>query len=424
MSSSPKLEFRHLVVDFASLMSISNYCSQKGKFFLVAVILLFATVASEAKRGKHRDHHNHRSQEREDSRSRSRSWESRSRESGSRESGSRESGSRESGSSESDESSEDALPQCYNCDGKTNEECNANVETCLSSQFVSVTYKIALSSAQITSLITVPDYSDQWQLGQPDGPGGRETQCPEETQCPVGPQGPPGPRGPPGLPGVSVQGDPGAPGLDGRPGEPGERGSAGLPGQDGSPGPKGDRGSSGIPGIPGRPGTTGPRGDPGSSNCPLCRPECTRVVAFSANAFDVEQESEDAITVGFPTSSTTSNIGGGLHATGVFTAPMSGAYFFHVTTRANGNGATPLLFYKGNDVIMITGRSDVDAVGPYPVGTNSMLVELMAGESVQLKIKPKKSGFFSSIISDVTSSPTDVTFVGYRVAGCLEQSGN
>lgn len=199
MSSSPKLEFRHLVVDFASLMSISNYCSQKGKFFLVAVILLLATVASEAKRGKHRDHHNHRSQEREgiiimtschlhltlygqdcflwyacnifviriipkypqwfhwflitchsDSRSRSRSWESRSRESGSRESGSRESGSRESGSSESDESSEDALPQCYNCDGKTNEECNANVETCLSSQFVSVTYKIALSSAQIT----------------------------------------------------------------------------------------------------------------------------------------------------------------------------------------------------------------------------------------------------------------------------------
>jgi hypothetical protein len=212
---------------------------------------------------------------------------------------------------------------------------------------------------------------------------------------------------------------PGLPGLDGIPGERGEVGIMGMPGM---PGEKGKLGLDGLPGAKGVPGPAGPKGDPGwgnSDGCSGCRSECTRTIAFSANAFEVDQTSTDVIGVTF--TQIVTNIGNAFDKSGQFTAPVGGAYFFHVTARANGNGATPLLFYRGNDIIMITGRSDADAVGPYSLGTNSIVVQLEAGDSVSLKVKPKSSGFFSGIINSVTSSKTDVSFVGYRIGGCLDE---
>ncbi|ELU09672.1 hypothetical protein CAPTEDRAFT_226148 [Capitella teleta] len=258
--------------------------------------------------------------------------------------------------------------------------------------------------------------SHEW--GKPGRPNPNRPWC--RRKCPAGPAGPSGPRGPPGTPGLpgleGLRGEDGLPGLDGMPGVPGERGMDGSTGEPGQRGAKGDRGLPGKDGLPGSDGLKGAKGDAATGTCTQCRPECNKVVGFSANAFGVEHESTELIRFTL----TTSNIGGGFETSGKFIAPLGGAYFFHVTARANGNGATPLLLFQGNNIVMLTGRNDADAVGPYPVGTNSILVELEAGESVQLKIKPKKSGFFSNIINSVTSSPTDITFVGHRIAGCLE----
>jgi hypothetical protein len=142
-------------------------------------------------------------------------------------------------------------------------------------------------------------------------------------------------------------------------------------------------------------------------------------VAFSASASNIEQES-DELSVAF--SEPLTNIGEGFDTSGTFQAPVEGVYYFHDTTRANGNGAAPLLLYKGDDSILSTGRSDGSSVGPYPVGSDSTVVAMAAGESVQLKIKARPGGFFSNLINSVASSPTDVTFIGYKLSGCGEST--
>jgi hypothetical protein len=144
--------------------------------------------------------------------------------------------------------------------------------------------------------------------------------------------------------------------------------------------------------------------------------ECLRTVAFAANAFDVQQDSSDISNVEMDGIAT--NIGDALDGDGSFSAPIGGVYFFQVSARANGNGAAPLLLFRGNDVVLSTGRSNEDSVGPYPTGTDAVLLRMDAGDSVQLKVKARKTGFFSSLFSSITSSSTDVSFVGYKLTGC------
>jgi len=224
-----------------------------------------------------------------------------------------------------------------------------------------------------------------------------------------------GPKGDRGLPGI-----PGVPGSDGLPGVPGRRGDRGTI----SVCPKGTQGPDGLPGLIGLPGQEGLRGLPGNIGYPglpsRCEEDCDKesvIVAFSASAQDVQQSSEEWETVLLDT--VNSNLGEGLNTSepnvpALFKAPVGGLYTFQASVRADGIGATPLfLFHNGTQVIG-TGRSDVSAVGPYPIGHNHVILHLQAADTVSLKIKPKIDGFFS--IANNFRSPSDVTFSGYMLS--------
>lgn len=165
--------------------------------------------------------------------------------------------------------------------------------------------------------------------------------------------------------------------------------------------------------MPGDPGSKGEKGDTTLDSEGTNGRECTRTVAFAARASKVHAGSDLRFT------DISSNIGGGFDGTGQFTAPVGGAYFFHVTARANGNTATSFQLYKGSDVILNTGRSDASSTALYPVGSNMVVVGLQAGDAVQLQVEPQKEGggFFSSLFSSSTSE-TDVTFDGFKIPGC------
>ena len=94
-----------------------------------------------------------------------------------------------------------------------------------------------------------------------------------------------------------------------------------------------------------------------------------------------------------------------------FTAPVNGAYYFQVTSIANGNGATPLMLFHNDNLVLRTSRSDEDAIGTYPIGSNSVTLVLGKDEVVSLMVQPKRSGVIGDIFNTF-SSPSDVSFSG------------
>ena len=142
------------------------------------------------------------------------------------------------------------------------------------------------------------------------------------------------------------------------------------------------------------------------------------VVVFTVTASDVEPSDvyTDVRIQGVITNITTSGGApalGGLHPEIMtFTVPFDGLYSFHVTSIANGNGASPMVLFRNGEQIMTTARSDKSAVGAYPLGTNHVILGLVRGDLVSLKTRPHNS-FFSSFLGFY--SPSDVTFTGQLV---------
>ena len=147
-----------------------------------------------------------------------------------------------------------------------------------------------------------------------------------------------------------------------------------------------------------------------------CNARCLRTIAFSANASNVLQSSDswEDLTLDH----VISNIGEGLDSNiAKFTAPLPGAYVFHASSIANGNGASPLMLLHNGQVVMTTGRSD-SSVGPYPFGSNQVILYLKEDDVVELKVKPREGGFIKDIFNSF-SSESDISFAGYRLAGCV-----
>ena len=141
-------------------------------------------------------------------------------------------------------------------------------------------------------------------------------------------------------------------------------------------------------------------------------------VAFHASLQDKRQTEVGIELITFDCIVT--NIGGLLDQNengndAIFTIPTSGIYYFEATSIADGNGATPLELYLNDNVVLATGRSDPLSVGPYPIGTNHVILALQEGDQLDLNIKARVPGILPGIFITF-SSPSDITFSAYLIA--------
>uniref|UniRef100_A0A452QH39 Collagen type VIII alpha 2 chain n=1 Tax=Ursus americanus TaxID=9643 RepID=A0A452QH39_URSAM len=194
-----------------------------------------------------------------------------------------------------------------------------------------------------------------------------------------GDQGLRGPPGPPGLPGPSGIAVPGKPGPQGVPGPPGFGGEPGPQGEPGPPGDRGLKGDNGVgqPGLPGAPGqggapgppglpVAGPTGPPGTGIAGLHLPnggvEGAVLGKGGKPQFGLGELSAHAtpaftavLTSPFPASGmpvkfdrTLYNGHSGYNpATGIFTCPVGGVYYFAYHVHVKGTNVWVAL-YKNN----------------------------------------------------------------------------
>ena len=99
-----------------------------------------------------------------------------------------------------------------------------------------------------------------------------------------------------------------------------------------------------------------------------------------------------------------------------FNIKQNGVYSFHVTSRANGNAATPVELYLNNStLVMESGRTNEFAVSDFPIGTNQAVMYLEAGDMLTLQIKARPSGTFHNMFTHFTSW-SDISFSAFKVA--------
>uniref|UniRef100_A0A3Q4G907 Collagen, type VIII, alpha 2 n=1 Tax=Neolamprologus brichardi TaxID=32507 RepID=A0A3Q4G907_NEOBR len=261
-----------------------------------------------------------------------------------------------------------------------------------------------------------------------------------------------GPRGPPGLPGL--RGDQGPNGHSGKPGMPGEKGipgpngpigkpgpkgeaghigPPGNPGITGAPGPKGEsgfmgipgpRGQSGIPGLQGPmgpmgpqgpPGLKGPPGPPGNGHTVVAGPESSKLdggeipddrkgpaysqVPLSAS---VAPAFTAVLTTPFPPSGMPIKFDRTLYngqnayssSTGIFTAPLSGIYYFAYHMHVKGTSLWVAL-YKNN--VPATYTYDEYKKGYMDQASGSAVLELKEGDQVWVQMpSDQANGLYST----------------------------
>lgn len=251
-------------------------------------------------------------------------------------------------------------------------------------------------------------------------------------------QGPPGSHGLPGIQGPSgIPGNPGIPGNHGNPGpkgekgdssaekllsgsqgEKGDRGSPGPPGPQGIPGDQGQRGDTGLPGVqglPGRrgdPGSPGPKGDPGTI-LPRAR------VAFCATLENSipgpsNGESSNPSVIKFDTIMT--NVGKGYNSrTGIFTAPISGTYFFTFSGLTyTGQNMFLSLKKNGHNFLTAFGAGDCGKC-QYGMATNSGVIYLTKADQTWVELA-------GGLRNDQNEHYT--SFSGFLIYEDIDQGGN
>ena len=96
-------------------------------------------------------------------------------------------------------------------------------------------------------------------------------------------------------------------------------------------------------------------------NDTLAPPSSSDKVAFTATAFDVQQNSTEGVNITYD--SLLLNDGGGIdQETGVFTTPISGIYSLSVNVVADGDGATPTVLFLNEEQIATSGRKNNETV--------------------------------------------------------------
>ena len=192
-----------------------------------------------------------------------------------------------------------------------------------------------------------------------------------------GPAGPPGTAGAPGIPGV-----PGNHGISGHDGNPGMQGIKGESGPQGLPGLKGSAGSPGRPGTPGLQGRVGPRGPPGSLNS---NELTTTKSAFSAarlTTLTAPRESDVIITF----EHVFTNFGNHFDTyTGVYTSPVSGAYYFSFNIHMASTHKNPYVKLMLNGKMQVSVH-DYDFRDAFDSTSNSCILEMQAGDQVWLQL--------------------------------------
>lgn len=193
-------------------------------------------------------------------------------------------------------------------------------------------------------------------------------------------------QGPPGLPGPP--GNPGAPGIPGIPGNHGTccasscgggGGVAGV-GVKGDPGPKGEPGPMGPAGQPGLDGRNVPRGiEEGNADSTIVKSAFSAAVTQTIRA----SRNSDKIIV---YDVVITNIGGNFDGdTGIFTAPVDGAYVFmmHIHRAAVTKSPYVKLMKDGE---MQVATYDYGTSDAYDTASNSVILELVEGEQVWLQL--------------------------------------
>ncbi|XP_031318496.1 complement C1q-like protein 4 [Camelus dromedarius] len=181
---------------------------------------------------------------------------------------------------------------------------------------------------------------------------------------------PHGPRGT-GSDGATASVTPFPPGAKG---EVGRRGKAGLRGPPGPPGPRGP------PGEPGRPGPPGPPG-PGPGGVAPPAGYVPRIAFYAGlrrphEGYEVLRF-DDVVT----------NVGNAYEAaSGKFTCPMSGVYFFayHVLMRG-GDGTSMWADLMKNGQVRASAIAQ-DADQNYDYASNSVILHLDVGDEVFIKL--------------------------------------
>lgn len=184
------------------------------------------------------------------------------------------------------------------------------------------------------------------------------------------------------------------PGLPGPPGPPGERGFDGLPGLRGPTGPAGRPGESGPRGLP------GPRGETGRPAAETHVPK----LSFSA-ALTVPMDRAGTIVF----DQVFVNQGDFYNpATGIFTAPLDGHYFFSAVLTGHRNEKIEAVLSKSN-----YGVARVDSGGYQPEGLENTPV-------AEAKGSPGSLGVFSLILPLQTGDTVCVDLVMGSLAHSVE----
>ena len=82
---------------------------------------------------------------------------------------------------------------------------------------------------------------------------------------------------------------------------------------------------------------------------------------------------------------------------------------------SEGSGAAPISLFVDDQEMAHTARADKTAVGPYPIGTNTILLPLVSGNKVCLKIQPRPSNLWGDIVNLFRSS-SQVIIEGLLIA--------
>ena len=93
-------------------------------------------------------------------------------------------------------------------------------------------------------------------------------------------------------------------------------------------------------------------------------------------------------------------------------APSDSMYLFAISTVAAGGGAVPVEIYQNGKFIIRVGAPEKGMIAPFPQASTQIILDLKAGETVQLKVPRSAS---KERFKNRFRIPTDVTFTGHVV---------
>ncbi|RXM93021.1 Adiponectin [Acipenser ruthenus] len=194
---------------------------------------------------------------------------------------------------------------------------------------------------------------------------------------------------------LSIEEKPCQPGI---PGIPGERGPQGVPGRDGREGPAGPQGEKGDPGAPGERGHRGPpgkAGPPGAFDPSIHGGSAAEVCAFHVGL------GAGGPTAGEPIKFTKviyNEQNAYSPASGKFTAPVPGLYFFtyQITVFKNDMWVTLM---RNKQKVQYTYMADLKRTTQ---ASGASLLKLGVGEEVWLQVHSSKNGLYADADDDTT----------------------